>query len=322
MIWVRAGELFIGNSTHPYTHKGKITLHGGANDETLVVSPSVSAYNKVLANTGTVEIYGVERSRDSRLLLPVNKGDTQLYLEPGLDWVAGDQIYLAPTAMQQDHSDYATLESYDKGSGIAIVTQALNYYHFGTGSSTKLDYGVDMRGEVVLLNRNIMITGTETDDWGCQVFTTDIIDGATFRNGKTILKNIEIYRGGQRDTFRAAIRFEGSLSGSGLIENVVSHHSSSWHMNLVDSANVVVTNFSGIRAKAIGVSIDKVSNVQMKGTYVFDVPQRSTAKDVSNKVLDKESCFLICTHSNTKGSSCPNISVQDSIVAGCHYAGI
>jgi len=198
----------------------------------------------------------------------------------------------------------------------------LNYYHFGTGSSTKLDYGVDMRGEVVLLNRNIMISGTEEDDWGCQVFTTDIIDGATFRNGKTILKNIEIYRGGQRDTFRAAIRFEGSLSGSGLIENVVSHHSSSWHMNLVDSANVVVTNFSGIRAKAIGVSIDKVRNIQMKGTYVFDVPQRTTIADVSNKILDKESCFMICTHSNTKGSSCPDISVQDSIVAGCHYAGI
>jgi len=28
LIWVRAGELFIGNSTHPYAKNGKITLHG------------------------------------------------------------------------------------------------------------------------------------------------------------------------------------------------------------------------------------------------------------------------------------------------------
>ena len=67
LIWVRAGELFIGNSTHPYTKNGKITLHGKQDDETLVVSPSTSAYNKVLANTGRIEIYGVERSRMARL---------------------------------------------------------------------------------------------------------------------------------------------------------------------------------------------------------------------------------------------------------------
>lgn len=184
-----------------------------------------------------------------------------MYLGAGLDWVAGDQIYLAPTAMQQDHSDYATIATYDKGSGVTTITEPLQYYHFGTGSSTFLDYGVDMRGEVVLLNRNFQITASDEDDWGAQMFTTDIIDGATFRNGKTTLKNIEVYKGGQRDTFRAAIRFEGSLSGSGLIENVVAHHSSAWNMNLKDSANVVVTNFSSIKSLSIGVSIDKVRNV-------------------------------------------------------------
>ena len=36
-------------------------------------------------------------------------GDTQIVVEPDLDWVVGDQIYLAPTALQYDHSDYVTI---------------------------------------------------------------------------------------------------------------------------------------------------------------------------------------------------------------------
>lgn len=79
--------------------QGKITLFGSATSESLAISPSVTAGNKVLANTGTISVYGKERSRVSRLLLPANAGDTTLYLEGGLDWVSGDRIYLSPTAM-------------------------------------------------------------------------------------------------------------------------------------------------------------------------------------------------------------------------------
>jgi len=58
--------------------------------------------------------------------------------------------------MQHDHSDYAEIATYDSSSGIATVTTGLSFYHFG-GDSTVSDYGVDMRGEVVLLSRNVLI---------------------------------------------------------------------------------------------------------------------------------------------------------------------
>ena len=67
LIWVRKGEFFIGSSTVPYLNEGKITLYGDQDSETLVVSPSITAGNKVLANTGILEIYGKERSRTARL---------------------------------------------------------------------------------------------------------------------------------------------------------------------------------------------------------------------------------------------------------------
>lgn len=257
LIWVRQGELFIGNQGAPYEMQGKITLFGSATSESLAISPSVTAGNKVLANTGTISVYGKERSRVSRLLLPANAGDTTLYLEGGLDWVSGDRIYLSPTAMQNDHSDYATLASYDAGSGLATLTAGLSFYHFGADSQHVSDYeGLDMRGEVILLTRNVLIQGSDEDAWGGQIFTTDIIDGAQFQSGTTTLLNTELTRMGQRDTTRAAIRFEGSYQSSQLVQNVVCHNSQAWNMYINFSSNLSVTQFSSIGSKQSGIVID------------------------------------------------------------------
>ena len=40
-------------------------------------------------------------------------GTKTIYVEEGLDWQIGDQIYLAPTAMQHDHSEYRTIVEYN-----------------------------------------------------------------------------------------------------------------------------------------------------------------------------------------------------------------
>ena len=48
-IFVRAGELFIGSEEEPFQDEAKITLHGNQDDETLVLSGTVSAGNKILA---------------------------------------------------------------------------------------------------------------------------------------------------------------------------------------------------------------------------------------------------------------------------------
>ena len=111
--------------------------------------------------------------------------------------------------MQHDHSDYAEIATYSSSSGIATITTGLSFYHFG-GASTVTDFGIDMRGEVVLLTRNVLIQGFNEDNWGGQLLTTDIIDGAQFQSGQTTIKNAEFYRMGQRDNTRAAIRFEGN----------------------------------------------------------------------------------------------------------------
>jgi hypothetical protein len=60
-------------------------------------------------------------------------------------------------------TDIFTISSYDASTGEVTVTTAATGYHFGAASSTAPEYPVDMRGEVALLSRNILIDASLTD---------------------------------------------------------------------------------------------------------------------------------------------------------------
>lgn len=95
--------------------------------------------------------------------------------------------------MLHTHSDYRTIVSYI-GSQIKL-DEPLDYYHYGTGSSTGSSYdGVDMRTEVILLTRNIVISGDEADDWGGQILATDLFESnGAWRKGQLELDNVQIH---------------------------------------------------------------------------------------------------------------------------------
>ena len=88
----------------------------------------------------------------TRLLQVANKGDTQIYVEPGLDLAAEDRLGLLPTSYDADAVDDAVVSSYNETSGLVTLNSSLQYYHYGASSSTADQYnGVDVRGEDVLL---------------------------------------------------------------------------------------------------------------------------------------------------------------------------
>ena len=48
-----------------------------------------------------------------------------------------------------------------------LLDKELVHYHYGDSSSQELYYnGIDIRGEVVLLSRNILINGEDESGWG------------------------------------------------------------------------------------------------------------------------------------------------------------
>jgi len=132
------------------------------------MSDEYEAGNKIIANLGTVKLYGKKRAQKmTRLHAEAKKGATTVTLGTELDIVKGDKLAFAPTAFAQTAGDVKTVSSYDSETGKTVLTSGLSFYHYGAEKSSADSYnGVDIRGEVVILSRNIKIEGTSEDNWG------------------------------------------------------------------------------------------------------------------------------------------------------------
>ena len=79
----------------------------------------------------------------------------------------GDRLALLPTSYQWNAWDEIFVVSYDSETGVVEADHALEYYHFGQTESTgDLYNGLDIRGEVILLTRNVKIQGEDIESWG------------------------------------------------------------------------------------------------------------------------------------------------------------
>jgi len=169
-ILIRGGELYIGKSNQRYENKAKISLFGTRNEPTIAISDTgVIAGSKIIANIGRLNMYGKKRSfKMTRLVAPAKIGDSKITVEKAnVDLVKGDRIAIAPTDAKFDRGETKNVVSYDKNTGVITLDSPLKWYHFGAAKSTADKYnGVDMRGEVLSLSRNIKIIGEEVDDWG------------------------------------------------------------------------------------------------------------------------------------------------------------
>lgn len=75
---------------------------------------------------------------------------------------------MLPTSYKPHAYDDVIVTSYDTLTGVAVINKGVNFYHFGADESTADNYnGVDMRGEVILLTRNLRIVGEDVEGWGC-----------------------------------------------------------------------------------------------------------------------------------------------------------
>lgn len=319
ILYVRQGELLIGSEEEPYNGNAEIRLYGEPEDETIAYHVGVETGNKVLAVVGLVKMYGQKRDQMSRLRESVFKADQSAFVSSGLDWQAGDQVALLPTATQMDHTDYMIIETYDSKTGEIIFTEPLYYYHFGKSSSTEGDFnGVDMRGEVVLLSRNVKIVGNDTDQWGGQIVVSDNFEeSGVFREGELHLENVEIYNCSQRNTFKSAIRFEMVNTKTQVVRNTVVHGSRAWPLSAFYSSNILVEGSAFIGGRAIGIGVIGSGNVTIDNSIIADVERREEL--VAQSMVDIEACVSLCAYFGAE--DCNDVKITNSIAAGCPYAG-
>jgi len=131
----------------------------------------------------------------TRLKKPAKKGDKEITVETAnVDLVKGDKIGIAATSYKYDAGEDNYVESYNSKTGVIKLTKALTFYHWGADKSTATTFGgIDMRGEVVSLSRNIKIIGENVDSFGCQVLTSDIMEfDGTIRAGMTKMDSVEL----------------------------------------------------------------------------------------------------------------------------------
>jgi hypothetical protein len=212
------------------------------------------------------------------------------------------------------------IESYDSDTGEIVFTEETLYYHWGQMTSTGDDYsGVDMRGEVILLSRNVRIIGNDSDSWGGQIVVSDNLeDSGVQRSGQLILDNVEVYNCSQRNTFKSAIRFEGVNNRSQEVTNSVVWGNLAWAFSAQYSSNINVEDSVFIGARAVGLNIISSEYVTLNNLIVADV--RIREEIAAENMEDKESCVSICAYFETD-SNCRDISLTNSIAAGCHFAG-
>jgi len=177
-IFIRAGELHIGSKEAPFLGLCTIMLHGEKDAKHIVYDNAIEAGNKLIANLNIMRIYGRQRSHHfSRLFKEAKKGDTEIVIARGMDMVAGDRIALLPTSYGNMASDDVFVTSYDNKTGVTKIDRPLEYYHWGAFRSDAQKYnGADMRGEVLLLTRNIAIRGEDIESWGGQIVTSDTVE--------------------------------------------------------------------------------------------------------------------------------------------------
>ena len=153
----QGSALEIGTEQAPFEGKATITLVG--TDETKDVM-QMGMGNKFIISAmgGTIDIHGASAGKLSwsQLTQDALAGATSLTLEATPDWVAGDQIGIAPSNWFAEETELVTVTSV---SGDTVnFTPELKYDHLARVTEYE-GKTLDQRAEVGLLTRNILIQG-------------------------------------------------------------------------------------------------------------------------------------------------------------------
>jgi cell migration-inducing and hyaluronan-binding protein len=195
------------------------------------------------------------------LQAPAFKDTTEIQVETLLDWVAGDRIALAPTSYKYEAGEDVIISSYDRETGIATLETPLVWYHWGQSTSTANDFnGLDMRGEVVLLSRNIVVAGEDVESWGGRVITGDSMEFSNgeivFKYGQTLMDNVEIYNCSQQDSYDAAIGWNSAITLESSVTNSAIHNGLGWAVHIEQSKNVVFDNNVMFNFRPFGLVVE------------------------------------------------------------------
>ena len=149
-IYVPGGELAIGSEARPYSRKATITLTDNVKGENI----NTMGDRGIMLMAGTLNLHGDRTNSWTKLARTAKAGSATIQVLNAAGWRKGDEIVLASTDFNPRQAERRTIAAIT-GNAITL-DQPLKYMHFG-----EITFGVDERGEVGMLTRNIRIQASE-----------------------------------------------------------------------------------------------------------------------------------------------------------------
>jgi hypothetical protein len=149
-IYVPGGELQIGTEASPFQHNATITLTDTVPGEDV----NTMGDRGILLLRGTLNMHGNRNHTWTKLSRTAEAGATSIEVLDASQWRAGDEIVLASTDFNPRQAERRTITRVN-GNTISFAAP-LEYMHYG-----EITFGVDERGEVALLTRNIKVQASQ-----------------------------------------------------------------------------------------------------------------------------------------------------------------
>jgi hypothetical protein len=141
------GELAIGSEARPHTRNATITFTNTVPNEDVMAGMGDRG---IMISGGTLNLHGDRTHTWTKLSNTAKAGSTSIEVLDASGWRVGDEIVLASTDFDPRQAERRTIAAIS-GNKITLDGK-LDYMHFG-----EITFGVDERGEVGLLTRNIKI---------------------------------------------------------------------------------------------------------------------------------------------------------------------
>jgi hypothetical protein len=323
------GELEIGTEAKPHTRNATITLVDNVKDEQLMGMGD----RGIMISGGTLNLHGNITNAWTKLAATAKAGSNTIDVLNAAEWRVGDKIVLASTDFDPRQAETRHITAIN-GNSITLDAP-LEYMHFG-----EITFGVDQRGEVGLLTRNIKVHASE--DAEASYFGGHIMAMVT---SKMFIEGVELQRMGQHmelarypihwhlvgdggkgqyirnaaihDTFNRCVTVHGT--NDLVIENNVTYNTVGHCFFMEDGierGNTFVKNLA-IQTKCHPTLECQPSNLAANGEYDAENPRPSRQVSFSGRNTLLPSDNTVASYWITN----PDNSYIDNVAAGSDQTG-
>ncbi len=183
-IYLPGGELEIGTEAKPHTRQATITLTDKVPGEDI----NTMGDRGIVLMRGTLNLHGDRANAWTKLARTAQAGSSEIEVLDASGWRAGDEIVLVSTDFNPRQAERRRVAAVSGNT--LTLDRPLQYMHFG-----EITFGVDQRGEVGLLTRNIRIQAS--DDAESTYFGGHIM---AMTGSKVQVSGVELSRMGQHLT--------------------------------------------------------------------------------------------------------------------------